>query len=416
LALTLGLSRVVARLGSVVVVFATSVGVLGRTPLYHLLQTVLFTGAFAAAIALARSPDVRAARNLGVWFGALLTVAVGFVLTLPSVISVVLWYGLRGRVSALKIGWALAWPVALGLLAAGLDSWLRFNSPTAVFSALWAVPMKQGFPSGLWSIFFSPGKSVLLYNLPVVLSSFGVRFMLRRGHAHVLALAAIFVFPVLLYLAKNPFWSGGWGWGPRHLLYAVPVLLLPALYFAEELADFVRQRRWRALLLPGMVAVCFVGSGLVVQVLGSALAPENYLRISSAVRAHWLGQPNRSGAFAGTVSTSCTPCFEDDYVTSYLPPFQPIEGHAWLATHLWAGDGHAAAQLTGPWHRETILDFDIKAGYEHARFDWWILDHLGSPRSIGMGLLLFGALLSLAALSGRIWIRNTDSAESPLLS
>ena len=124
---------------------------------------------------------------------------------------------------------------ALGLLAAGLDSWLRFNSPTAVFSALWAVPMKQGFPSGLWSIFFSPGKSVLLYNLPVVLSSFGVRFMLRRGHAHVLALAAIFVFPVLLYLAKNPFWSGGWGWGPRHLLYAVPVLLLPACISRKNL-------------------------------------------------------------------------------------------------------------------------------------------------------------------------------------
>ncbi|MDZ4698050.1 MAG: hypothetical protein SGI86_23155, partial [Deltaproteobacteria bacterium] len=411
LALTLGLSRVVARLGSVVVVFATSVGVLGRTPLNHVLHTVLFTGAFAAALALAETPGLKAARNLSLWLAALLSVAVSFIWMIPGVALAIVWYGLRGGLPAMRLGWAIAWPMGLGLFVTGLDSWLRLNSPTAVFSALLAVPMKQGVLSGLWAIFLSPGKSLLLYNLPIILGFFGVGSVLRRDKSHLLWLMALFLIPELLYFAKHPFWTGGWGWGPRHLLYAVPVLMLPALYFLEDLAALIGQRRLRALLLPSMVAVYFLGAGLVVQVLGSALEPKNYLSIAGFVRSLWLGAPNRSGAFVKSPVEFCSPCFEDDYVTSYLPPFQPIEGHAWLAGHLWAGDDVATAQLDAPWHRETILDLDIKAPYELARFDWWFLDHIRSPYSITLGLVLIGGLLLVAGFSLRRWVRDTNTTE-----
>jgi hypothetical protein len=411
LACLLGFSRTVAGIAAVFAVFTTSMAVLGRTPLSHVLHAVLFTGAFATAVAFVETPSLKGARNLSLWLATLLTVAFGFALSVPGVVAVATWYGLRGGLSAPRLGWALAWPLVLGLLVSGIDSWLRMNTLTAVFAQVWSVPMKQSALSGLWGIFFSPGKSLLLYNLPIVLGCFGVRSILRRGQSQLLWLGVVFVVPGMLYFAKHPYWSGGWGWGPRYLMYTVPVLLLPALYHAEDLADLVRQRRWRTLFLPGTVAVFFVGAGLVIQLLGSALAPENYLRISSAVRTQWLGQPNRSGAFVQTFAPSCSPCFEDDYITSYLPPFQPIEGHVWLAKHLWAGDSHDVAQLTGPWHRETILDLNIKAEYELARFDWWLLDHLKNPRSIVMGLLLFGGLLFFVAFSFRLGIRNTDSEE-----
>ncbi len=406
LAMTLGLSMTVARIAAVLVVFTTSIAVFGRTPLHHVLHAVLFTGAFAAAIKLAGAPSLKAARNLSLWLAALLTAATGFVLMLPGVVLVALWYGLRRGLPAARFGWALAWPLVLGMLVTGLDSRLRLGSGVAVFSALWAVPMKQGALSGLWAILLSPGKSLLLYNLPVVLGCFGVRSIVQRGHAHLLWLMALFIVPGLLYFAKYPFWTGGWGWGPRYLLYTVPVLLLPALYFLEDLVGFIRQRRLRALLLPGMVALYFVGAGFVVQVLGSALSPENYLRISKTVRDLWLGGPVRSGAFAATTPWGCSPCFEDEYVASYLPPFQPIEGHVWLGSHLWADDSAETAQLTGPWHRETVLDFDIKVPYDLARFDWWFLDHLKTPRSIALCVALIGGLLFLAAFSMLAWIRN----------
>jgi len=408
LALSLGLSLVVARIGTGLLLFATSAAVLGRTPLPHMLHAVVFTGAFSAAMAFARAPDCRSARNVGLWLAGLLALGGAFALVLPGVVVFVLWYGLRAGLTAPALGLSLGWPLLLGLGVTCIDSYLRLNSPTSVFAALWAFPMKQGVFSGLWSLFVSPGKSILLYNLPIVLGFFGVRAILERGQSRLLWLGLVFVAPAFLYLAKHPFWTGGWGWGPRHAFFAVPVLLLPALYFLEMIADLIRERRLRALILPGLMAVYFSGSGLVVQTLGSALAPENYLGIAAFARSLWLGGPNRSGAFLKGSPASCSPCFEDDYTNVYLPPFQPIEGHAWLASHLWAGDDVATAQLDGPWHRETILDLDIKVPYEMARFDWWILDHLNKVRSMVLALVLFAGLLFLAAFALLRWFRDTN--------
>jgi hypothetical protein len=85
------------------------------------------------------------------------------------------------------------------------------------------------------------------------------------------------------------FWSGDWCWGPRYLLFMVPVLLLPAVLALDHLLG---ARRRVAVVAAGS----FFAVGLFVQVLGNAFYWDHFIRISQEARSRWLGSPNRAGA------------------------------------------------------------------------------------------------------------------------
>jgi hypothetical protein len=107
-------------------------------------------------------------------------------------------------------------------------------------------------PSGLLILLLSPGRGLIWY-CPVVLALFGLdRTVVRR-----LDVALIFGI-ALAYLFVYSLWSftaGGWSWGPRFLLPAIPGLL--------ALAAFLRNV-WRRCLVILTIVGFFVSAPTMV--------------------------------------------------------------------------------------------------------------------------------------------------------
>ena len=86
-------------------------------------------------------------------------------------------------------------------------------------------------------------------------------------------------------------------------------------------------------------------AGIGVQLLGSALYWDHFIRIAIDVKNQWLGNPNRSGAYIPERGRGhCDSCFEDTYEILWTPAFQPIAGHWWLVKSLARGDDDGAAR------------------------------------------------------------------------
>lgn len=111
------------------------------------------------------------------------------------------------------------------------------------------------FAVGLFGLLLSPGKGLFLFAPAVLISAFGWRAAHRRSPSASIAALAFFAACLLLY-SRYSAWEGGYGFGPRYLLPALPGLLL-GLPFA------LASRKRRAAL-----ALC--AFGVVMQIPGIA--------------------------------------------------------------------------------------------------------------------------------------------------
>jgi hypothetical protein len=201
----------------------------------------------------------------------------------------------------------------------------------------------------------------------------------------------------MLFYARFPAWPGDWAWGPRYAVFAMPVLLLPAVGFLSDM-------RWPA----RSVAVFIFVVGICIQLLGNAFYWDHYLRIALDVRGKWLGQPNRTASLTSDKGGFCEGCFEDVYPTVWLGPLQPILGHWWLLRHVPFHDDWRKAEKDAPWRRHTRLDIDIRATYERVRLDHWIYD-THQHRSAGWIVLVFLGGGAAAGLIG-FYRRSRDTS------
>ena len=244
----------------------------------------------------------------------------------------------------------------------------------------------------VWGFLFSPGKSIFLYTPPLVLAVLGLPRFWRSHRRSVLAMLAT-IAPVVLFYCRFPSWPGDWAWGPRYAVFAVPVLLLPAI-------GFLSAARWPKRSLAAAVLVV----GLCVQLLGNAFYWDHFIRIGLDVRTRWLGIPNRSASLPADKGGFCEGCFEDTYPTVWLGPFSPILGHLWLTRHVPFGDDWKRASEDAPWRRHTRLNIDAKATYDRARVDHWLYD-TNQYRTKGWIVLLL--LLGAGTGAGVLFIRRT---------
>jgi hypothetical protein len=248
---------------------------------------------------------------------------------------------------------------------------------------------------GAWGMLASPNKSALLYSPPLVLALVGWPRAIRDVPRLGLVLLAV-VLPTLLVYCTYRSWSGDYAWGPRFFVWAVPVVLV-------GLAWFDVSTRLRKLALAVVVA-----AGIAVNVLGSALYWDHFIRIAIDAKNQWLGQPNRTGAYIPEKGRGhCDSCFEDTYHLLWTPAFQPIRGHWWLVKSLARGDGDGrAAQVDAPWRRYTSLTVNLATTYPRARIDWWGLLWLeDASHTRGTGIVLLVLLLAATALGIWMWIR-----------
>lgn len=368
------------------------VWVYARYPFTEIVQVTCFTGFFLELSQLAKRLDRRTALAAGLWAGMLVNTKYIYALSLPGALLIVV---AAHRRELRQLGRALAW-VGLGLvpgivMALGYNA-LRFGSITKTGYQSVAGVMVENLLLSLWGLLFSPGKSMFLYTPPLALALLGLPRFWRGHRATVWAMLAT-ILPVVLFYCRFPSWPGDWAWGPRYLVFATPVLLLPAISFLSAM-------RWPRRGL----AVLVLALGLGVQVLGNAFYWDHYLRIALDVRTHWLGQPNRTASLTADKGGYCEGCFEDVYPTVWLAPFQPILGHLWLLRHVPFGDSWQKAFTDAPWRRHTRLAIDGKATYDRVRVDHWLYD-TKEHRVAGWAILL--VLLGGAAGATLLVLRRT---------
>jgi hypothetical protein len=405
LLLFLGVSRLGASLGTLVLAFSTLVPIYARTAWSEALQATAFVGFFSAVVRLYVEPRRNAALWLGAWVGILINAKYVFVLAIPGAVALLCFRAWRSRQARAYLRAGL-WSYLGGVAFLVITLWYNrarstggsaTDSGYAPVQTLVVSVFRENPLLGLWSQFFSLGKSILLYSPPLLLAVVLIARM-PRSRAFCAWIVALMVGPVLLLYGKFAYWGGDWCWGPRYQLFAVAPLLLLGLFALDEA---VRARR---VVLLAAWALVFV-AGVWVQVAGASQYWDHFIRVSKSVQAEWLGTPNRKGAFVPELRGQCDPCFEDLYARTYTPAFQPIEAHSWYLRHHLKGDAWPKAALDMPLRRYTALDFQIiKGWYENPAWDWWKLSFVGRFRAAGNWLMAFFVLGLLAGVA--MWIRG----------
>lgn len=162
------------------------------------------------------------------------------------------------RVAALRGLVALVVLIVGGAAAVGAYDAARYGSALAT-----GYGANEGFrhdiAQGLLGFAVSPGKSVVAFDLLVLLAPAGALVAWRSGcRAEVALLAVVCGLYAVVYSAWWA-WEGGWAWGPRFLLPVVPLLMALAAPILDR--------------LPAPLAIALMAVGAVVPVAGALYDP-----------------------------------------------------------------------------------------------------------------------------------------------
>ena len=237
-------------------------------------EVLFYTGAFYFLMIYLRglrsSRGQRERRHqlalLGTWgfVTALLLTRVVYGLLIPTIWLLVLY---AARKSGNGSGWRFRAPDIACLLlppvlAIGVLAWIN----QVKFGAPWLMGYDQWRPSvrwpngrwqdGIWGILFDPQASMLLHFPILIFALLAVR---EFYHRHRLDTVVIFVLPLglFLFLTKLVGWRGEWSYGPRYMIFMLPVLALPFVVFLERLAEAPWRPANLALAATTMIALTY---------------------------------------------------------------------------------------------------------------------------------------------------------------
>lgn len=139
------------------------------------------------------------------------------------------------------LGRQIVWLFLPAALAIGLLAWINHVK----FGSLWLTGYHVWRPrehlpigrwqDGIWGVLFDPQGSILLHFPILVFALLGLREFYRR---YKLDTVVLFLLPsaLFLWLTKTPSWRGEWTYGPRYLIFTLPLLAMPFVVFLEWLA------------------------------------------------------------------------------------------------------------------------------------------------------------------------------------
>ncbi|HEX2041138.1 MAG TPA: hypothetical protein VHF24_00745 [Acidimicrobiales bacterium] len=250
----------------------TTLLIAAGTPLLPFVATGFSELAVAATVTLGLGAVAGAGKGRA-WAAPLAGAAAGaatllrtdsLVLVLP-VLAVGLVVASRERRSV----WDFCLAAAPFLLAWGWYNHIRYGAP-------WRLGYYEDegfiypFMRGLYGLVLSPGRGLLWYAPLVLLAVVGVRAAWRRNPTLAAVAAILFLARPLFYASWA--WEGGWTWGPRFLVPAMPALLVGVVEVVRRLPSWPRA--------PQLVAAVVVVLSVSVQVVGVST---DYLPSNAAV-------------------------------------------------------------------------------------------------------------------------------------
>jgi hypothetical protein len=401
------LSLPAASAATAILAFSTTIWVYAHYSYSEIAQTAMFTGLVLHLLRTDEEPTPSHARWLGLYAGLLFSMKYIYAIAIAGAAVLLVWRLRHDRRLLLRLALAAASTSLPFVALAMVYNYLCWSSPwTTGYHPYFASYWGEHPLVGLWGMFLSPGKSVLLYSPPLVL---GLAALPRLWRDHRRACLAVLATagPVIAVYSRYKL-NGDYAWGPRFIVFLVPSL---GLGFAVLLdAWLARPRGWlRRGVLAGAIAL-----GVAVQLLGNAFYWDHFIRISMDARTAWLGTPDRKGAIIPVRADGrCDSCFEDVHQLQWLPPFQPILGHLWLLRSTIRGDDAQTAEADAPWKRHTQLTLPIAASYARVRLDWWGMLWIADfPRYRAHGIALLAVLLAGAIAAG-LWWRRLHRARAP---
>jgi hypothetical protein len=383
--------------------FCSSAWVYSRYPYSETLQLVCFTGFFGKLLDCRERPTWRQAVLLGLWAGLLVNAKPVFLLSGLGAGLFLIWELRRQRRALLLVASvSLAASIPLGAMYLYYN-YLRWGS---IFSTGYGIAFSGAGVStavgglhesplvGFYGMFFSIGKSVFLYSPPLLIALYGFPRFVKR-YRHVALAMLLTIFPDLYVHAQMISWAGDYAWGPRYMIFALGVLLVPAGFLVQEWLENLH--KLRRVVAIASLSVIFL-AGAAVTYLGNAIYWDHYIRIESDAAQFWLGVPNNKGDGISLPNAPCPVCFETIYSLQWLPPFQHIVGNYWLLKHLPNNDSWVVAEKDAPWRRYTNLQINIQQSYARARIDWWFIEYRHTFPVLAWTLVIGLPILSLTML------------------
>jgi len=179
---------------------------------------------------------------------------------------------------------ALLLPMAVGL---GVLSWIGHTR-----TGSWAAPRPEGlaplasWPSALAGLLISPGHGLVWMAPLVLIVPFGLARARRRGE-RLLERVVLAVFcGMLLTAVSSPAWHGGWTYGPRLLLPALPFLWL-------AVALGLRHAQSRPMGRAGVMGLFVLG--VVIQLPGVLVSTATHLDLALQAKPSLGSDSNNAG-------------------------------------------------------------------------------------------------------------------------
>ncbi len=136
--------------------------------------------------------------------------------------EVPLWKGPRSLAAAL-LAFLVPGLLIIGVFAVGYNQ-VRFGDPLefGYGETLGTIPIWEG----IIGMLFSPGKSLFLFAVPVLVGFIALPWFARRHFAETLAFL-VYLVVVILFHARINNWHSAGAWGDRYLYAAIPLFILP---------------------------------------------------------------------------------------------------------------------------------------------------------------------------------------------
>jgi hypothetical protein len=223
--------------------------------------------AFALAAWARRRPTAVVWGLTGLAGGAAVATKPYALVTLVA-IAVLLWPTFRAfdRRRRTELALAAFLPVLAWLAAIAWYNWVRFGSPTD--SGYHESLLTLSAPLNVLGLLFSPGKGLIFYSPLVVLGALGLPRLWRQDQS--LTAALLVLLAGLISIAGSTTFWGDEVWGPRYIVPAAWVLLVPIAWWADST---VRRK----------VLVVIASLGVFIQVVGVSAQYAHYVDVVDAL-------------------------------------------------------------------------------------------------------------------------------------